>query len=201
MLRRVFLKSSGMLAFVLSLGSSALLTGCGFWSSVATWGSIGLAGFNSIVTLLGTYNVPFPAGLVTQIRAGFQQLISDATQIENENPAPVGEADIVLNDLQIILTNFQAFLATLNIPDGPLISLVAAAASLIIGAILGYINQEPTATAKVKLSGPVMLGKRHLAITPTYYAHTGTFKRAWNKIWATGGHPEGEMGLTIGERF
>jgi hypothetical protein len=172
-------------------------------TDIENWVPVGLAAFQAIVTLLDGAAAPL-APIVSIITAAFNQVVADIKMYQAITPPPAGALASIEAALQIIVTNFQAFLSSLNITDSKLVTLVIGFAEIILNTIAGFAAQlGSTSTAlHVEVAKTVTVSGKTVAVTASTNTLTRrSFKKAWNKVAVAGSHPECELALTFWEHF
>jgi hypothetical protein len=180
-----------------------ILEGCNLFAEIGAWVPVGISVFQSALTLLtnaGLVN-PGEAAIANIIIAAFNQVLADAKQYEAINPPPAGAKAKLEAALQIIVNNFQNFLAALNLPTtGNLETLVVGFAQIILDAISGFISQ--LGVTSVTMAAKFQVGPRSVVTPkPVVYRYTGSFKKAWNREAEASGYPELKQHLTFLEHF
>ena len=135
------------------------------FDDILNWIPVADASVNSIVMLLENAGVINPVagapinlalGLVT---AWIAQLKADVAAYQAITPPPAGALAKIKATLQIVATNFQAFLAALNITDNKLLQLVVGLAQIVLGTIAGFegtLNQQPNPAPAPRHHRPCM---------------------------------------------
>src|ERR1700722_17867494 len=90
--RREFNKTIGTASLVLATGMTISLDGCNVMGDIVSWGPVGQASFDSMMTLLESVGLLTPSILliVPVVDRGFTDLIADAKVYESLNPPPAG---------------------------------------------------------------------------------------------------------------
>jgi hypothetical protein len=157
------------------------------------WIPVGLQAFNAIISLLeGAGALALTAGspitaLVAVISASFAQLKSDIIAYQAINPPPASALAKIEATLGIIVTNFQSFLASLNVNDSKLAALVVGLAQIILSTIAGFQSQLTPGVTVVGSSA--RLGAGVFKITPEKRS-IRSFKHDWNALVVANGHSE-----------
>jgi hypothetical protein len=171
------------------------MTGCGLLSDLQAWIPIANAAISGIVTVIGTFMPPGALLIINIIKAALSDLGSTIAQYEaDSNPADKAtwEAKIstILTD---IASNFQNFLAQLNLGNNPIMNIVIGLAQVVLAAIEGFLGQLP-ATAKTKTIGTsFIVGGKLMAVTPKYYKKVQQFKSDYNAVCIQYNHTEIEI--------
>jgi hypothetical protein len=169
------------------------LMGCGLFSDILTWTSVAGVALDGIVTVLGSFMPPGGVAAIKGIKAFLADLAGAVTQYQNDtNPADkatlLAKIRTLLGD---IATNFQSFLAQLNLGNNPIVTLVLGLAQVILSAIMGFLGQLP-ATGRT-LSTSLTLGGKTLVVTPKYYKRVSQFRDEYNAVCSANGHAEIEI--------
>lgn len=194
--RRNCSKLWGSAALFLAVGGSPfLLMGCGIFSDILAWTNVAGVALDGIVTALGSFMPPGGAQIITAIKAFLTDLAGAVTEYENDtNPADkatlLAKIRTLLGD---IATNFQTFLAQINLGNNPLLNVVLGLAQVILAAIAGFLGQlPPSPTVTLKIPSVTVSGKS-LIVTPKYYKHVRDFISDFNSVCLTNGHVELEI--------
>lgn len=204
--RRNFVATIGKGALLLPLASTPILmSGCNVFTDIENWVPVGISTFSSIVTLLEGAGVINPvagapiSAIINTINAGFSQIIADVKAYQSITPPPVGALAKLQTILQIVETNMQAFLASINISDNKLLLLVTGLAQIILSTIAGFINSLP-ASAGFVMQKSVRVSGQLITVTPKLRSIRG-YKKDWNKVCTANGHPEMQQHLSFLEHF
>lgn len=184
-------------------GSAALLcfggilpfamTGCGVFSDILAWTNIAGVAIDGIVTALGSF---MPLGgvlIINAIKVFLADLAGAVTEYQNDtNP---NDKATLLAKIRTLLTdiasNFQSFLAQINLGTNPIVNVVLGLAQVILAAIAGFIGQLPTGAAA--LSPSIRIGTKVVTVTPKYYKHVQSFVADYNSVCVANGHVELEI--------
>lgn len=203
--RREFVKiSGGALAMVGAGGLGLMTSGCNVFTDIENWVPVGIATFNSLVTLLENAGVINPVAgapitaAIGLVQAGFAQIVADVKAYQAIQPPPAGALAKIQAALQVVDSNFQAFLASINVSDNKLLQLVVGLAGIILSAIGGFINQL-SGTSPV-IGREYTVARQKISVTPKLYT-VRAFKKAWNVAVSSGGHPEMEQHVSFWENF
>src|SRR5713226_1070264 len=133
--RRNCSKLCGSAVLFLAVGVSPFMTGCGLFSNILAWTSVAGVAIDGIVTALGPFMPPGSAQIILAIKAFLTDLAGTVTEYENDtNPADkatlLAKIRTLLGD---IATNFQAFLARINLGGNPIVAVVLGLAQVILG--------------------------------------------------------------------
>lgn len=204
--RRAFLKVGAFAVASARLAPALLLAGlgvgCNVFQDIESWVPTGIDAFNAVLNLLeGSGVITVAAGspiaaVVGVIFAAFNQLKTDAQQYLATNPPPVGALAKVLDVLQNIGTNFQSFLTAININDPKLSALVTGMVQIILGVVSGFENQLPQTapTTAKRIPARLTMGSgaaaKVITITPVNKPSKAEFRKQWNTLVTSGGHPE-----------
>ncbi len=181
---------------ILAALASALpvvMTSCGIFSDILAWTNVASLALDGIVTLLGNFMPPGGALAISAIKAFIADLAGAVSEYQNDtNPA---DKATLLAKIRSLLTdiasNFQSFLAQINLGNNPIVEVILGLAQVILSAIMGFLGQLP-ATGKT-LSTTVKVGGKTLAVTPKYYEHVSDFKRDFNAVCDANNHKELEI--------
>lgn len=206
--RREFGKHAGASILALStVGAATVLEGCSsnVFTNLLNWIPVGQAAITGIVQILESagYVNPAAAELVVVINAGFTQLEADVKAYEALNPPPVGALDKVEAGLSVLVQNFNSFLASINVPNSPLLTTVIALVQVVLSTIAGFQNSVSGTNLALKSalsSSSFRLSGQVYAFTPQYRTKRA-FKRDFNKICKAGNHPEIAIPLTFWEHL
>lgn len=192
--RRCFFKQLGFVSiFLVSMGPTALLTGCNALTDIANWVSVGLSAFQNIIGLLeGTGVINVAAGgeiasIVGIIDTGFTDLRAAIQQYKSTTPAPAGALAKVDAILSLVVTDFQSFMSSLNFNDPSVEKLVTSLAEILLSTLGGFESELPASAAVAQTSFRV--GSRELMVKPKHRTRH-QFIRDWNHQVSSGGHPE-----------
>ena len=203
--RREFAQRSGSAVLFLMAGGSALLTGCGVLTDIENWIPVGLQAFQAIISLLegaGIISIAAGgpiAGLVATITSGFNDLTTAIKQYQAITPPPTGAMANIEAVLNSIVGNFQTFLASINITNSKLTTLVVGMAEIILGTIAGFENLLPTSTATLLAKG-TRVGQAVVPLIPKHRTRRA-FKHEWNGLVTASGHPELKLHVSLFERL
>jgi hypothetical protein len=189
-------------------GTSLSLEGCpisisGVLTAIENWVPIGLDAIDTILTLLGPIGTPYLA-IIALVKAGFAQLVLDIKAYQAITPPPVGALAKIEATLNVIVTNFQSFLSSINVPDSALLTTILGFAEVILSTIAGFVQQIGATSAKlsVTVARQITISGHPVTVTPNTTTLTrGSFKKAWNHVAIDNGHPEAQIKLTFWERF
>lgn len=186
--RRSFAKKS---LLFLAVGSALSLDGCNVFDDILNWIPVGLTALQGIITILGSLIPPPALAIITVIKAGFADLLA-AVKEYNADTNPADKATLLakirtfLND---IVNNFQSFLNALNLGNNPIVNIVIGLADIIISAIEGFMGQLPP-SAPTPLAMTLHVGSKSVTVVPKFYKSVADFKKAYNSIATSNGHPE-----------
>lgn len=188
--RRNYSKLCGSAALFLVLGGSPFLMGCGVFSDILAWTNIAGVAIDGIVAVLGSFMPPGGGQIIQLIKAFLSDLAGAVTEYQNDtNPADkatyLAKIRTILGD---IASNFQSFLAQINLGNNPIVAVVLGLAQVILAAIMGFLGELPTGA--IALSPSIRIGTKVLTITPKYYKHVGDFQNDYNSVAIANGHPE-----------
>jgi len=190
--RRNCNKLWGSVALFLAAGISPFATGCGIFSDILAWTNIAGIAIDGIVNVLGPFMPPGGGQIIQLIKAFLTDLAGTVTEYENDtNPADkatlLAKIRTLLGD---IATNFQSFLAQINLGANPIVNVVIGLAQVILAAIAGFLGQLPTpATIPLRFS----VSGKPLVVAPVYYKRVSDFKAAYNAVCIADGHTELEL--------
>lgn len=189
--RRKF--TSGALFTALVSVVPIAMTSCGIYSDILAWTRIAGVALDGIVTVLGSFMPPGGAAIIITIKAFLADLAGAVTEYQNDaNPADkatlLAKIRTLLSD---IATNFQSFLAQINLGTNPIVNLVLGLAQVILSAIMGFLGQLPAGGRT--LSSQVKIGTKVLTVIPKYYKHATEFREDYNAVCAANSHPEIEI--------
>jgi hypothetical protein len=178
-----------MVAMVLATGASAIvMVGCNVFADIKTWQPVGLAAFNSIITLLETVGIINPGAnlLITDVRTAFADLLVDITNYQSITPPPVGALAKIQDTLSLIVGNVETLLAQLAVGMGTVVTLITGLANIFLSTIAAFQGQLPAPPLAAR---QFQIAKQ----TVTYTAKkrsVGQFRHDWNSAAVAGGHPE-----------
>lgn len=195
--RRNFGKLWTSAALLMTAGVSPFLTGCGIFSDILAWTNVAGVAIDGIVTALGPFMPPGGGQVILLIKAFLTDLAGTVTEYENDtNPADkatlLAKIRTILSD---IATNFQSFLAGINLGNNPIVAVVLGLAQVVLAAIAGFLGELPTPTppiVQLKIVTVTVSGKA-LAVTPKYYKHVQAFISDYNSVCVANGHTELEI--------
>ena len=173
-------------------GALPFLVGCGIFSDILAWTNVAGVALDGIVAALGNYMPPGGGQIIQLIKAFLQDLAGAVTEYQNDtNPADkatlLAKIRTLLSD---IATNFESFLAQINLGTNPIVNVVLGLAQVILAAIMGFLGQLPGAPripAMIRLSGET------LQVTPKYYKYVSDFKADYNAVCILYTRPELEI--------
>ncbi|SRR5258708_6598253 len=192
--RRNFVKGSYSGLLYLAIGGSAFtMTGCNVFDDILAWVPVGLTALEGITTVLGPLLGPGAAAVITIIKAGFADLSAAVSEYRSDTN-PADKATLlarIRTFLSDIVNNFQSFLNALNLGNNPIINIVIGLVDVVLAAIEGFMGQLPPAPVGTKpVPKEFKLGTQVHVIVPKFYKSVGDFKRDYNSIATTNGHPE-----------
>lgn len=203
--RRGFLtasaKGTAALSYLWTLSAASIMTLISSCSNIVNdiknWVPVGIAAFSSIVNLLQSAGVINPiegsaiAALISIVKAGFAQVLSDISQYQSITPPPVGALQKIKDGLEIIVTNIQTFLNTINISNNPIIALVTGLVSIILSTISAFQGQLPASVAARPVAEFHLSGKT-IVIVPIKRTRK-QFISDFDAACVSAGHPEVEI--------
>lgn len=190
--RRNCSKLWGSAVLFLAAGISPFATGCGVFSDILAWTNIAGVAIDGIVTALGPFMPPGGAQIVLLIKAFLTDLAGTVTEYENDTN-PIDKATLLAKIrtlLDDIATNFQAFLAQINLGNNPIVAVVLGLAQVILAAIAGFLGQLPTPTT---IPLKLIVNGKPLTVVPKYYKRVQDFKSDYNSVCILNHHPELEI--------
>ena len=191
MIRRTFL---GYMAMGAALVALPFQMACSVWTDIKNWTPVAIQAFNAIISLLegaGVISITSggPISTITgDISGGFAVLSPAIDTYLSATPPPTGALQKIEDILTAIVSNFQNFLAAINVPDAKLAALVTGLADVILSTIAGFQAQLP-ATAATAMRGFKLGNFPHQAITPVHRTRRA-FIHQWNTLATNGGHKE-----------
>jgi hypothetical protein len=209
MSRRSFNKA----VLVLSVCWSTFLTGCSVMADIVSWGPVGLASFNAMVLVLENGGVVVETAAISLIRGIWVRLIAAAKQYEATVPAPVGALAEVYTAFTDLVANFQAWLTSLSLPNGALLTMIVGLAQIILSTIASLEGRLPPIAASDPLTAsahrrfvealhrPLTVAGKFIGQVPAVDRSVGRYKKDWNKVAVAGGHPEAELPLSLLEHL
>ena len=191
--RRDFGKLAGTGVLSLAAVGSMEFSGCSstVFSQILSWIPIGISAITGIVTVLGPLVPPQALLIIGLVKAAFADL---SATVNDPNPADkatwLAKIRTILND---IVTNFQSFLAQLNLGGNPIEAIVLGLAQVVLSALAGFLGQLPAAGGKT-VSETFRIGRgRLVAYTPHFYKSVNEFKTAYNSVCVANNHQEVEI--------
>jgi hypothetical protein len=188
--RREFGRLAGAVTLVLASAASIELSGCNVWTDIETWVPVGIAAFESVVTLVAPLASPAVTAIAETVKAGFAALAAAVNQYIS---APASQKTTFLAKVQLIFediaTNLQGFLNAVNVgTSNPIIKIVLGLVNIILSTIAGFVSQIGPATA----SRVLRLAGQSTTVTPVNRTKK-SFKRDFNAACVAAGHPEAEI--------
>lgn len=186
--RRDFGKYVGTGALAITVGSSVLvLDGCNVAQDIVNWEPTAvnaLTGIENILLANGITFGPTVTLALTALKAALTDVLGAAQEYLATTPPPVGTLQKLKTALQDVVDNFGDFLTNLNLPGGSLFNLITGLVQIILGTIMGFVNQLPSGTTVVASSFAV--GKVHISIIPVNRPTNRGFKKSWNSTLKAG---------------
>lgn len=219
--RRGFIKltAAGVMEYMAmggAVGLATMGTACNVFNDIVNWIPVADAALDNIVELLETAGVINPVAalpinaLLGVVTASIAQLKADVAAYQAVTPPPVGALAKIVLGLQIVTTNFQAFLAALNISDDKLLQLVVGFAQIVLGTIAGFENtiaqQNPTAAPTpapapapaLHVTREYQVARQAVTVMPQHRTRR-KFKKDWNHLAEQYGHSELKMHISLAE--
>lgn len=195
--RRDFAKRTGLGLLVAAVGGSMFsMEGCNFAGDILNWAPIGLAAFNSLVTMLETFGIINPAApalgiLVAAVRTAFADLIADVQFYQSIQPPPVGAVAKIQAVLTILAQNIKNLFGQINTTAAPIVNLIIGLSQLLLGVIAGFLNKinSQLGIKTATLSNTFSVGGQTVSYLPLQISQKA-FKSQFNNICASQGHYE-----------
>jgi hypothetical protein len=183
--------------------AGGILSGCpslpgfgGILSTISAYVPIGLAAFNGVLLLLTSAGIIPPGtssaigAVVLLVKAGFADLLAAVQEYQN---APAAQKATLKGRITEILTvlgdNIQKFASDIisTAANNPLLVTVTGLLALILSTLAGFAGQLPA-----PVSGRKTLTLAGKPVTPKTLS-LKEFKKQWNQLAGSGGHPEIEL--------
>src|ERR1019366_9170300 len=94
--------------------------------------------------------------IITAIKAAFDDVTTAVQEYNSITPPPVGALAKVDAALGIVVTDFNNFLASINIQNSSVATVVIGLAEVVLTTISGFIAALPAATAVPKLKASML---------------------------------------------
>jgi hypothetical protein len=181
-------------------GAALFMMGCNVFEDIENWVPVGLAAFQSVVSLLASAGVINPVAdaginlLISAITNAFNQIVADVKAYQAITPAPAGALQKIQATLSIIVQNLQAFLNSINVTDSKLLDTIVGLAQIILSTIAAFENDLVAKGAQPGTMSPTRRthlshNARTIQIVPQ--ARTvNQFISDFNSTAAAHGHPE-----------
>jgi hypothetical protein len=204
--RREFVGHLGKGAAAIALGGTLELGGCAalpknVFTDILNWIPVAEDAVQGIIAVLESAGLinPAAAAIEVTINAAFKQLEADVKAYQAITPPPVGALAEIEAALGILVTNFQAFLAAIQVPNSPLLTAVVELVQIIMETIAGFENKLPATVKTAIASRTFRIGFHVYSFAPKHRT-IRAFKKDWNRAAAAGGHSEIEIPLSFWEK-
>lgn len=212
--RRVFIMRGTLTAVALRaalaggvVGGAALMSGCDVVADIKHWVPVGIDAFNGLLNFLeGNGIIQVAAGgaisaAVALVQAALNQILADIDAYDKLVPKPQGALGKITASLKILSTNFQAFLASLNINDAHLLSIVTGIADLFLSTIAGFEALIPGLSSGALVTNRTYTVAGKSATLVPKQRPVRVFKKDFNKLVVAGGHPEMKLHISFFENL
>ena len=211
--RRGFIKFAAAGAGYVAMGGAGGLAlagagGCNVFDDILNWIPVADASIEAIVQLLENAGVLSPVAgapinaALGLVDASVAQLKADVAAYKAITPPPAGALAKIQAGLQIVATNFQAFLAALKISDSKLLQLVVGLAQIILSTIAGFegtLSQQPGAAAPIttaRINRTYRVAGETVSVLVEHRSRR-KFKKDWNSLAEKYGHSEIKMHVSL----
>jgi hypothetical protein len=173
----------------LAVAAGGLFGGCNasnVWKDIQTYVPVGIAAFESILTLVAPLQAPGVDAIAELVKAAFAVL---AGAIDQYIAAPAASKSTLIEKVSLaladVIANLQKFAAAVDIGINPIVSLALNLLTLILSTLNGFLGQLPsTPESNARLAGP-----KKLKITPVF-RNKKEFIKEFNDEVEQNGHPE-----------
>lgn len=212
MTRKQFIQRTALTAVGLRVIAGAGLTGIALSQEgcdaqtvirdLKNWVPVGLDAFEGLVMLIPGIG-PGVTAAAELVRGAFGQLSTDLDLYQNQNPPPADTLAKIESALQILVSNFGAFLASVNVTDAKLQATVVNLAQIILSTIAAFASGLPKqGTLRSKLVASTYRTGTGQTLTVRAKERTRRqFKKDYNAAAAAGGHSEIKLKLSFFEHF
>jgi len=173
-----------------------VLEGCAITlNDVLNWTDIGTSAVGSVLTFLTAAGIVCAlCGVAATAAIAAIHAIADAIR-QWQAAAPADKATLwgkIHTALTIALSEVGKFFQEINLPLGKLAGMILGIASLVLSAITGFIQKFFPSLLAASSRSYKLGATTDIPVAPKEY-HTNDFKKEYNKIVISGGHPEAVM--------
>jgi hypothetical protein len=139
--RRQFGKMVGAGALALGIGEISMGFSCAtVYTDIENYVPIGLAAFNTIITLIDPPLATVLAPVIVLVKAAFADLTAAITEYNN---APAAGKTTLLGKvrlaIQAVIDNLNKFWSDANIPDSPLASMIVGVLQIVVSTLAAFL--------------------------------------------------------------